>query len=228
MALKRNDGELYIAQCNGTGDSTENCEANYGPDRGPRFINLKNTLESDIFGRNYGIVRIRVSGSGNISCGIVIKVYGYYHSYWPDGERDYESDNGSLGTWEAYTGTLTGNSFSATYSKTPYDITYSGTINAVFSEDHNTIISLSWSQTESSPTCTGSESVEVKNIPLAYEPYYGAKLYQLKGEICCDHILSVTNTNTCPEGLCRSMENHSCTSGSEIYISFTDESVKSY
>ena len=225
MALKRSTGELYIAQSNGTRYVSADCIANHGPTRGPRFINLNNALTSDDFGDRYGVVRISDGSiSGNIKCGVMIKVLGHYHSSWPDGERDYDGDNGGISVYERYPGSFSGNTYNASYSATAESgTTYTGTIIAVLNGDHDLIVSLNWSEQWTSSTCNGSKSCSVTNIPFAYEPYYGAKLFQIEGEESCDHISSVEDKQICAGGLSFSMNSYDCTWKSEVWIFFEEE-----
>ncbi|HLO58637.1 MAG TPA: NlpC/P60 family protein [Bacteroidales bacterium] len=64
MILKNSTGNLLVAQSNGR--ASVDCEDNYGPNRGPRFVNVNSAVlpPKTGFGSDYRIVRINAEISG--------------------------------------------------------------------------------------------------------------------------------------------------------------------
>lgn len=225
MILKDQTGNLFVGQSNGTGKASLNCTDNFGPSRGPRFMNLNASIGSDAFGSNYGIVRINiedVNAPKYTKCSAMIKVYAYYHSFWEDGTRDYDSDNGATQTFDTYSGGFTEYTFNGSYSKTlANNIVYSGALSAQFNPTFDTIVSFNWNETSTSDICTGTRAFTATRVPLEEETSTVA-LFSIQGEPSCNHIPSpVVNSQTCSEGLNYSITSHKCTWASEIYILFS-------
>lgn len=218
------EGELWVAQSNGTGKIDNHCETNYGPDRGPRFVKLNDVLSTNMFGDRYGIVRIDIEEKEppdfNL-CLVMLRVYGYYHEVTPTTTRDYESDNGTIESVTHYPGSFTGRKFTGSYTGKVGTVDISGSITAYLNDNQDVVDSLIWVENwtfGTYPYGNRITSCKVENIPKAQDG-----LFKVEGDESCEHILNLKVDQISTEGLSYSLKNRECTWNSIVYISFYKE-----
>lgn len=222
MVLKNKNGNLAIAQSNGRGDSE--CYKNYGLKRGPRFVTLLNAVKPESqwgFGDDYGIVRIDTEKPEPLDytkCGVLIRIYGYYHETTAQSSWDRESNNGGIQS-EVSSGSFEGNTFTGSYSKTVGTDVTSGSITAILNDDHDVLVSLNWTETTTfgtSPSDSKTISCKLANIPTE-----NSSLFEVEGDSACNYISSLSNEQTITEGLSFSLTSYKCTSGSKVMVYFS-------
>ncbi len=221
MILKNSSGNLYVAQSNGTGKISGDCSKNYGPSRGPRFFGLNASIQPGNFGDNYGIVRINIEEPEPLDftkCGVMIRVYGYYHKTTPQSSWDQESNNGTIQS-KVSSGNFEGNTFTGSYSETVGTDAISGSITAVLNETHDVLVSLNWTETTTfgaSPSDSRVISCELENVPMVNTSHF-----EVEGENACNHISSFSDEQNITGGLSFSLTSYRCTSGSKVMVYFS-------
>jgi cell wall-associated NlpC family hydrolase len=221
MVVTGNANELLITQSNGSGES--DCEGNFGQGRGPRNWNLRDAINPRGLGTNYGIVRIGVEVPDPPDfnkCGVMIRIYGYYHEVAPTYTRDTESNNGTIECITSAKGSFNENVFTGSYTTKVGTVDISGSITAVLNEGYDAVTNLKWTEKRTFgtfPYGTRTTSCELVNVPkINYN-------FQVEGENACKHIASLKNDQESPQGLSYTLTNHKCTSGSKVMIYFSKE-----
>lgn len=165
-------------------------------------------------------------------CGLTIKSGAKYDYVTPDNAYSTENDGNVNSTWEAYPGTFSGNTFTASYYRNwdsqTNPLTITGSITATFNEDYSTITNIVWNQTHvagtsASPNGIGTKSIDLNATDIPFDPNEYFPVYQVKMEQTCDHINSYTDTQTAPQGLGWTMPDYWCNGDSKISISFSKE-----
>jgi hypothetical protein len=220
------EGEIMVAQSNGEGTNPATCDQNYGPSRGPRVFGLEDAIKPRPYslGDKYSIVRISSEAPepNFITCYVAIRVHEYWHKTEGGIERDFELNNLRRYSYDYYTGSFEGNTFTGNLLKTVDNLSFSGSIIAILNATHDNILYLKWNETmlNSSTNCETTESLILKNIPYANVPMTGASTFEVKGKTSCDHISSLTADSKCPDSESLLLH-HQCNSDSEISIIFS-------
>jgi hypothetical protein len=162
------------------------------------------------------------------SCGVMVEFLGRYHAEvnLPDTSYSYDYDSdASLGTWETYPGTFSGNTFTGTYSRSYGTLTITGTVTATLDPNRTTVTSVNWSEQSVSTQGSGHTAniaFSGTDIPVDYS-YTGTIIFQFEGEETIGHISSLAHTQVASEGLSFSLTSHECTGDSRIWVRFSTE-----
>lgn len=164
---------------------------------------------------------------GYIECGMQIDAATHYFNWTPDNSYDSYADESTISTWASYQGSMTGNTFSASMASSVGTVTITGDMTLTFSSDFKTITHLEWNESHSSSTFTQSSSLVAEDIPFNYG-YYGTDIFQIEGEDVCDHVISLSNSQSAPDGLSYNLVDYSCNWSSQIFIAldYIDDGLK--
>ncbi len=219
MIVKDTLNELIITQSNGS--RSNNCEANFGETRGPCNWKLKEAIDSEGLGINYGIVRIGIEGPEPPdfnSISLMVEIYGFY-----SGSRD-EVDHLPIQFWHDYTGKFAENVFTASYDG-KYEMygtfTIKGSMKADFNTTYDTINKLTWNETVSKtayknlPAYTQTKSCELIKIPKAYSVPLG-EVFEKQGETVCNYINDLGDSQS--GDVAFSLNAWACSWKSHIYV----------
>jgi len=155
---------------------------------------------------------------GYYECGLLIDIGTTIDYTTPDTSYTRESDETTISMGGFCPGSFSGNTFSGSYSTTLGESVISGTVTAVFSPDYRTITNLEWSESRAYSTST----LVAVDIPFDYG-YWGTDIFQIQGEQICDHVVTLSYTQSVADGLSFSLRDYNCNWSSRIWMSFEFE-----
>ncbi|MBN1895881.1 hypothetical protein JW906_15445, partial [bacterium] len=151
-------------------------------------------------------------------CGIVVQVTTHTTYTTPDTSYERDSNGVKFSSWAKYEGGFSGNTFTGGYSSTIGTLVITGSITVVFSDDHQRLLSVDWTETKNAEVVSFSGS----DIPFYYQAH-GTHIFQVEGQETCGHISSLSHAQSVSDGLSYSMRSYDCLWQSMIYVSFSKE-----
>jgi len=150
-------------------------------------------------------------------CGIVITVNTHTDYTTPDTSYERNSEGVDFSVANAYPGNFTGNTFAGSYSYTVGTLVITGILTAELNADHSRLINVQWSENRNVHFVSFSGT----DIPLDRNEW--GTVYQVKGAETCNHITSLSSTQSVADGLSFSLRSHECGWNSKIWVNFSKE-----
>ncbi len=223
MVLKKKNGDLAIAQSNGHPKSR--CQDNYGPKRGPRFVDLRIAIKprsQNGFGDDYGVVRIDTEKMDSLTynhCDLEMEVIGQYKYVTNDTSYTQDADI-ILGA--VSTGSFSGNTYTGSYSEAVgTSVKITGNVEAVLDESRTKIDSFNWSEQLVHPSYTVNKVLKAKDI--SFSSTSSGFVFSIMGETVKDHIITLKDDQISNAGLSYSIKNYQSQFDSYILVEFYTE-----